>query len=629
MEKINNSKTNYDFLFVDSSISEKNLIDFISTNKNCRIISFDFESTDILKKHNIKFEHSETFLNNFDYTNLQNKIYKISEWYKNSHINEFLIYKDVNIGKLFYEQVLDYLVKSCKNIFEIQAIHKEFPESKYFVSPNLHSIIIQFSKNTHLISDEDLKLDKDQVKLNLKFKNFNKSISLSQEKYKRIKSFTDNLLSSVFSPSLEKNNSCRLLLVEFDTFKYGSFFRHLADSGLDLVFYGIRRPAFWNYATFLNIVKSRCKIIDSNPISPKTSREFLNNFNNFKIKFNKLWNQTEILNSIFQIDSFSIWPIIKNDIKNLLESEIKSSIKYIDNIFENFQKYSIDGVCILSEIGYTEQLAIAAAKHMKIPTFLIQHGVYYDTANANKMNHSQGIYPIESDFYLCYGLPQKNDCVTNSNIPDSKIIPVGTIQFDELNNQSVGDDNYVLLVTTGPQFENIEGHNYSNLKTYLETIREICNVVQNNNLRIIIKQHPSTREYSLKDYIHKFDPNITVHSVGDVIPLIKRAKFIISIGVSTVILESLLLKKSTLAFEGIDYNWGQPSILNGCVIVNTNNLDSTMKKLLSDTNFKDELASKSKKFLEKYLVNLENSVPFSTKFIKNNLIDRKTVKQND
>ena len=626
MEKINNSKTNYDFLFVDSSISEKNLIDFISTNKNCRIISFDFESTDILKKHNIKFEHSETFLNNFDYTNLQNKIYKISEWYKNSHISEFLIYNNVNIGKLFYEQVLDYLVKSCKNIFEIQAIHKEFPESKYFVSPNLHSIIIQFSKNTHLISDEDLKLDKDQVKLNLKFKNFNKSISLSQEKYKRIKSFTDNLLSSVFSPSLEKNNSCRLLLVEFDTFKYGSFFRHLADSGLDLVFYGIRRPAFWNYATFLNIVKSRCKIIDSNPISPKTSREFLNNFNNFKIKFNKLWNQTEILNSIFQIDSFSIWPIIKNDIKNLLESEIKSSIKYIDNIFENFQKYSIDGVCILSEIGYTEQLAIAAAKHMKIPTFLIQHGVYYDTANANKMNHSQGIYPIESDFYLCYGLPQKNDCVTNSNIPDSKIIPVGTIQFDELNNQSVGDDNYVLLVTTGPQFENIEGHNYSNLKTYLETIREICNVVQNNNLRIIIKQHQSTREYSLKDYIHKFDPNITVHSVGDVIPLIKRAKFIISIGVSTVILESLLLKKSTLAFEGIDYNWGQPSILNGCVIVNTNNLDSTMKKLLSDTNFKDELASKSKKFLEKYLVNLENSVPFSTKFIKNNLkIDRKTM----
>ena len=103
MEIINYSKTNSNFLFVDSSISEKNLIDFISTNKNCRVILFDFESIDILKKHNIKFEHSETFLNNFDYTNLQNKIYKISEWYKNSHISEFLIYKDVNIGKLFYE----------------------------------------------------------------------------------------------------------------------------------------------------------------------------------------------------------------------------------------------------------------------------------------------------------------------------------------------------------------------------------------------------------------------------------------------------------------------------------------------------------------------------------------------
>ena len=625
MEIINNSKTNSNILFVDSSISEKNLMDFISANKNCRIISFDFESADVLKKCNIKFEHSETFLKNFDYTDLQNKIYKISLWYENSYLNEFLIYKNINIGKLFYDQLLDYLVKSCKNIFEIKAIHEAFSESKYFVSPNLHSIISKFSKNVSLIYDENSKPDNEQIKLNLKFKNFNKSISLSQKKYKKIKFFADNLLASTFSPSTKKTNSRRLLLVEFDAFKYGNFFNHLANSGLELLFYGIRRPAFWNYRTLSNIVKSKCKIINSSLISPKTSEEFLNNFGNFKIKFNELWNQTEILNSIFQIDNFSMWSIIENDIKNLLESEIKSSIKYIDSIFENFQKYNIDGICILSEIGYTEQLAIAAAKHMKIPTFLIQHGVYYDTANANKMNHSQGIYPIESDFYLCYGLPQKNDCVINSNIPDSKIIPVGTIQFDELTNQSIGDDNYVLLVTTGPQFENIEGHRYSNLKTYLETIREICNVVQNNNLRIIIKQHPSTREYSLKDYIHKFDPNITVHSVGDVIPLIKQAKFVISIGVSTVILESLLLKKPTLAFEGIDYNWGQPSILNGCVIVNTNNLDSTMKKLLSDTNFKDELASKSKKFLEKYLVNLENSVPFSTKFIKNNLIDRKTV----
>ena len=84
-------------------------------------------------------------------------------------------------------------------------------------------------------------------------------------------------------------------------------------------------------------------------------------------------------------------------------------------------------------------------------------------------------------------------------------------------------------------------------------------------------------------------------------------------------MESLLLKKPTLAFEGIDYHWGKPSILNGCTLVDTNNLDSTVKKLLSDISFKNDLVSKSKKFLEKYLVNLENSVTFSTKFIKNNM----------
>ena len=102
MEIINNSKTNSNFLFVDSSISEKNLMGFISTNKNCRVISFDFESADILKKCNIKFEHSETFLNNFDYTDLQNKIYKISLWYENSYLNEFLIYKNINFFMINY-----------------------------------------------------------------------------------------------------------------------------------------------------------------------------------------------------------------------------------------------------------------------------------------------------------------------------------------------------------------------------------------------------------------------------------------------------------------------------------------------------------------------------------------------
>ena len=389
---------------------------------------------------------------------------------------------------------------------------------------------------------------------------------------------------------------------------------------MEPIFFGFRRPAVWNFDSFLSIIKSKCKIINPySKIGKFFDIELSNNVKQTKTKINELYKNDALLNSVFQLDGNSIWPIIRTDIVTLLERKLEQSIRDIMHTFENFKKFKIDGICILSEIGYSEQISIEIAKKLDIPIFLIQAGVYWDTEEANSMNRSQGIYPFKSDFYLCFGLPQKNDCINNSKIPESKIITVGPVRYKKLVNTTTSDGDYVLIATSGPELENIQGLSHTNMIKYLKAIENICLVAKKNNLKIIVKQHPSPQEYPLKEFVKRIDKNITVLSGGDIIPLIKNCKFLISFGISTVILEAIILKKLVLVFKGIDYGWGEPKILDGCEIVDANNLDIKIHKILSDKNFKLFLEQKSQKFLEYYVNNLDKSISKSYSFIKENL----------
>ena len=617
---LNNLKMYNEFLLIDTSLSEDKIIDFVKKNPKCGVISFDFTINEILNQHKIEFESSENFLKNFNYQKIQDIIYKLSYWSENSSIKEFLVFKNINIGKLFFDEILDYLVKFCKYFFALKSISQNYSTCKFFVSRNLYKTMKLFANDVVLIDSDNARQEfvHDKVKINMNLPYRNYSTFIDKKKYKKIKYSVDGFSSLFFSPSKIKTDSKRLVLVEFDTLKYKDFLCKSKSLNLDIIFFGIRRPAFWNAESFSSFLKSKCKIINSSTTSQSDS-EFAKNVNQMKSKFNSLWDGEELLNSIFQIENIPIWAIVEDDIKTLLESRLEDTIKDIQNTLENFQKYQVDGICVLSEVGFTEQISIEVAKTLAIPVFLIQAGVYWDTKEANKMNKSQGIYPFKSDFHLCFGEPQKNDCVINAAIPNSKVIPTGPVRYDQLNNQYSTDGDYVLIATSGPQLESIHGHLASNMMKYLEIIKNICFVSKQNNLRIIIKQHPSPQEFSLENFVKKINPDITVLSSGDIIPLIKNCKFLVSIGISTVILEALILKKHALVFKGINYDWGNPSILNGCEIIDINNFDEKIKNMISDENFKIKLTKKREKFLKEYVVNLDNSIPITLDFIKTHL----------
>ena len=123
---LNNLKMYNEFLLIDTSLSEDKIIDFVKKNPKCGVISFDFTINEILNQHKIEFESSENFLKNFNYQKIQDIIYKLSYWSENSSIKEFLVFKNINIGKLFFDEILDYLVKFCKYFFALKSISQNY-----------------------------------------------------------------------------------------------------------------------------------------------------------------------------------------------------------------------------------------------------------------------------------------------------------------------------------------------------------------------------------------------------------------------------------------------------------------------------------------------------------------------
>ena len=102
-----NGKNEIEKLFLlDSQTSVKTITDITKNEKNRKIISFDYSLHELLSNRNIDHEISDDFLSEDQIQTIQKKTYDYVEWYKESEIREFLMYNEVNIGKLFHDETL-------------------------------------------------------------------------------------------------------------------------------------------------------------------------------------------------------------------------------------------------------------------------------------------------------------------------------------------------------------------------------------------------------------------------------------------------------------------------------------------------------------------------------------------
>jgi len=608
-----NSISKSAILLIDT---DSNLSKIKTTKKDFhwnKIISFDYDSHKNLNLENIEHETSDEFITQEETNEIQNHLYTFSKWYDVKSIQKYFMVGDLNIGQLLQEQFIDYMIKFLKKFFEFKKIHEKFPNSTFISSGILYEISAIFSSNVQKIdTDEEVNYDfvHDKVRIDLNLGKNKINFSLSSSKYKKIKHFSEKFTQSLFEPKATPN-SRNVLLVELSTEIYQNLLEESRNYNVNLMQFGIRRPAIWSMNTFKIIKNSKCGIITPDSlIDSKLKIKIQEQKNLITNQISDLYKQDEILSKYFSYDGYSFWHTIKPIIQKLFEKKVEEIARDIQTIKTLFQRIKIDTIMISSEIGITEQIVISESKKHGIKLILLQHGIYYDTKEAVGTNLSKGLYPIKSDKFLVWGKISENNLKNIGIIEPTKLKIIGHPKYDSWKSISMGkDSSSVLLTLTGPEHMFIQGHQISNIIKFENHVEQICRSVVAMEKKLIIKIHPSFHVFDFSEMIKKISSDIEIISTGSIMELINSCDIMIATNYTTAILESYLLQKPVICLPIIDYNLGIPTLFdfNAETNISIEKLQMTLEKLLHDKNFKNKTIQRQDEFVKNYLTERENS----------------------
>ena len=618
MGKMNESKK---IIFVDNLTSINEIANF-SNQSDVKIISFDYTSHIKLTEKNIEHEISEIYLTQ-DTEKLQKQCYEFLNWYNLDVVKKNTSFLNINISKLYNDQLIHEIIKILKKFSEIKVIVKQFPNSKYFASGDLLLISKLWVKSTNEIpNNQKMKFYFDHIEIGTNIGKKNIKISIPNSLYKKIKNIIEKVLESILqNENLSKKNT---LLVEFNTKKFKKFFLESKNYNKNIAYYGRRRPGIWDLESFKIIKNSQCKIITSNIMKGDILKTYKKNILEIKEKYLELLNSNKELNKFFSIDDISIISVISPIIKLLIIDRLEEIIFEILLAKQMFEGVHIDSVVVLSEIGMTEQIIIQLANQKKIPILHLQEGLHYDTQEAFDHSKFQTAFLEFASKYVAWGKFSKEFQVSVGKIPAENVIELGSPHFSELRySDNENSEEFVLLATMPPQIEQIDGINVINLEKYLKDILKICKIVSSQKKKLVIKLHPTVDILNISKTIKEKFPDIEVIQKGDINPLIQKCSILIVTGISTVIVQGQILQKPVISIPLIDYNWGKPSVYteNSCLLIELEELTLILKKIHNDSIFKKQLITNGNKFLKNCLKNKNDSSKMIWNYIKNMCID--------
>ena len=612
-------------ILVDSTSNFENIKNFFKKENNLSIISFDYKSHKKLENGNIPHQISDDYITDLQCKTIQDYVYKFTYWYFEKDFSKFLEYREINLGRLFQDELLNFFVRFLKKFKEIEIIFAS-NQNKEFLAENELFDIIQFFTNSTLNLQKSTKkfhsFPHEEMRVNLKIAGYEKSLFLSRDRYLKLKKLTDFLINNMFNPKITDNTKTKILFAEYNTERYKELFLKSKKFNAEIFFYGKRRPAFWNGSTLKTIRNSKCKIITNHLIYDNVAKhEEKLGIKKMQTQLSELWKKNSSLEKFFTFGNFEVFTLIKPVLVELIENRLSHTIHEIELVNRMFQKIRFDFSVIINELGFSEQIISCLSKTHKVKCIHMQEGFHWDTIAAHANLTSQGAYLHDADTLAVWGDIDRSISIENGGIPSNKVRIIGAPRYDNLFNSETKKQDYILLASSGdPQPEEVNGIRINKIEEYLTDILQISKIVRELDEEVFIKLHPSpTQLMDLVELGKKIDPKITIVSHGEITSLLPSAKLVISIGMSSAIIEALILKKPVIFIPGIDYNWGDPSIINekGCLISSINELKNDLKGVLNNTKLYAEQQNSSRKYLSKLISHHGNASDEFYKYLKN------------
>ena len=609
-------------ILVDSSTNIDNLKNSLSKEKNRLIITFDYTSHKKLENEKIIHKLSDDYVSDQNYKDIQKYVYKFSYWYLNDNFSKLLTYDGINLAKLFLDELINFFVRFLKKFKEIETIYNLYPQKKFVANGELDDIINFFTTNVNSnpsIKKNSLEFTHDLIKVSLKIANFKRDIFIKKTSYLKIKNLVD-ILSKIISNSKTNNNNKKILFSEFNTERFSDLFIESKNHNTEIYFLGRRRPPFWNFSTLKTMLRSKCRIITDGDFQQKTILKNINStLDQVKSQFEKLWKYDVLLNEYFSFEDYKIFKLIKPTLNELLDKKLSKTLYEIELANQTFQKFNFDYSVIINESGFSEQIISSLSKKYQIPCIHMQEGFHWDSIGAKENLSSQGVFLEDAEKLAVWGEIDKKLAIEIGKISPEKIHVIGAPRYDQLFRTDSSNEDYILLASSAdPQPEEIEGLRIPKIEKYLNDIIKISKIISKLNENLVIKLHPSpTQLTNIAEIVSTIDPKISVSSYGEISSLLPSAKLLISVGISSAMIEAMILKKPVLFIPGIDYNWGEPSIIptNGCLFSNMSEFENNLKNIIYVANHNNYESSQN--YLKKLISYQGNASSQFYKFLKN------------
>jgi hypothetical protein len=596
----------------------------MTTYDACKLYALNYESHKILTENDLKHEIAENFLSNEDRIKIDDDSIRITiNWYNNPAIKELITFEEINLGSLIEMELLQYFVKIYGNAAMInKIIEKESPTHIVsYTSLNDYIERICKQKNIHIISNtllQLLSLQSDKVNIKYNLGSYPISITISNKSFMKIRKIFDKTVNLFFKlkPNLKLiRNKKSILLLDFNTVQYDLLIKELSSLNKNIILLNQRRPVIWNLQSFKIIKNSNCKIIHLNDFGKNIGKKISLEVKTLESNLEKLWNRNSTFEEIFSTDFNTFWYAIKESFTKVCTSRFRESVRRILLVNVLFDTLDISVILEWAETGQEEKEIIYLSKKRGIKSILLQHAMDPLSHVWDKYHRFAlgGYSYFISDKQALWGPQVKNRALSYGH-KEENLIVTGSPRHDNFfKSVDMEEKNGVILfattaVTGRISFEQTPLEAYVNFDNF---VKEVCRVAKKfPDKQLIVKPHPQPDFLSnITKIIKEIDPSIPILYNASLIELINSCDLLITFNNSTVILESMILGKPAISLQIEKWAQEDDIVKTGAFlsISNIDEIENSMKKILYDNEFKNNLLENSKNFVNNYFANSGNA----------------------
>jgi hypothetical protein len=596
--------------------------DLEKISNNAKIITLDLESHTQLNDLKITHEKIDTYLTTVDKSFIDNASLTISlEWYTNPKISKLLKFDELNLGTLFEQEMFVYLLKKFKFFLGLVRLFKNESSRTISASLNVISIlkILDDSKNfelTQLFSNYNSTSNLNKILIPLNISGHHINISFSYTKTLKIIKIVEYLSTKFFNLKLDltkSNKNPSILFLDLNPISYENLLNFLHEHKKRILFLNEIGTMSWKKSQINILKKTNSKIFQWKDLKTKKTNSLISkNQQIIQTKINEIFSNDNFEN-FFIIEEYSFWQIIKDEFITFCMSRFLKSLELLELTKDFFTKVNIDSIVVLYHAALENKIVLHIAEKMKIPCLRLQHGLHAIGSLEEKLfpinflsspSNLKHLFWDENiqQYYFQSGLNQNNGLV------------VGSPRYDNLFQlKSKNQTDIILLTSTFLQnFASVNGYDSNFLDIHKETFLKICKIIHSiRDKKLIIKLHPAmTPQYSIKSILNDVDSNIPIYRTQDITNLLMDSQVVICLDHSTVLLESMILKKPTITYM-IDSSWyeNDPIITSGATLaVNSlENFENSLNKILFDSNFRNQLIQRGTEYVNNNLANKGNA----------------------